>query len=175
MLSVLATAQPLAQAHWPHGSSERRRRPHSTRRDACASCRRLCTTRSVRREHAVRPRHRRRRQIVEGSMQDRPPPRRRCSLQRLQLLRHHQRPGESRRDYRGQIELFGVYCPDTSCAYLVPVRDVPHRSQAALRVDEPRNNQRQRIRRAADYELGRVSVRLRAEPGASSGAPAPSA
>ena len=88
---------------------------------------------------------------------------------------HHQRPGESRRGYRGQIEFFGVYCPETTGVYLVPIAEVPLRCQAALRVDEPRNNQRQRIRRASDYEIGRISIRVTAALRASSGAPAPSA
>jgi PD-(D/E)XK nuclease superfamily protein len=88
---------------------------------------------------------------------------------------HHQRPGDSRRGYLGQIEFFGVYCPETTGVYLVPITDVPLKSQAALRVDEPRNNQRRNIRKASDYEIGRISVRVTARLGATAGAPAPSA
>lgn len=55
-------------------------------------------------------------------------------------------------DYRGQADVFGVYCPGTAAVYMVPVEVVGLR-QAVLRVDPPRNNQAQRIRWAADYEL----------------------
>jgi hypothetical protein len=88
---------------------------------------------------------------------------------------HHQRPGESRRGYQGQVDFFGVYCPETAAVYLVPIEELPLKSQAALRVEEPRNNQGRRIRRAPDYEIARVSALVTAGPGASSDAPAPSA
>jgi hypothetical protein len=88
---------------------------------------------------------------------------------------HHQRPGESRRGYQGQVDFFGVYCPETAGVYLVPIEELPLKSQAALRVEEPRNNQGLRIRKASDYEIARVSARATAKPGATSGAPAPSA
>ena len=29
--------------------------------------------------------------------------------------------------YRGEADLFGVYCPDTREVYLVPVNDAPER------------------------------------------------
>lgn len=72
---------------------------------------------------------------------------------------HHLQPGESRRDYQGQVDLFGVHCPDTAAVYLVPIEDLQVRVQAALRVDPTRNKQRRGIRFAADYEIGRVTVR----------------
>jgi len=71
---------------------------------------------------------------------------------------HHLRPGESRRDYQGQVDFFGVHCPDTAAVYLVPIGDVQVRVQAALRVDPPRNGQRSKIRNAVDYEIGRVAI-----------------
>ncbi len=58
-----------------------------------------------------------------------------------------------RRDYKGQAELFGVYCPDTGHCYLVPVDSVPGSSIAYLRVDPTVNNQSKRIRFAKDFEL----------------------
>ena len=71
---------------------------------------------------------------------------------------HHMRPGEARRDYRGQIEYFGVHCLETERVYLVPIEDLDVRTTAALRVDPARNAQRLRTRPAADYEVGRVTV-----------------
>jgi hypothetical protein len=57
------------------------------------------------------------------------------------------------RDYQGQIQYFGVYCPDNEKVYLVPIEDVPLRRACSLRVDPPKNNQKKRIRWAKDYEL----------------------
>jgi hypothetical protein len=70
---------------------------------------------------------------------------------------HHMRPGESRRSYRGQVEFFGVHCPDTEMVYLVPIEDLDVRTSAALRVDPAKNAQRLKVRNAADYEIGRVT------------------
>jgi hypothetical protein len=82
---------------------------------------------------------------------------------------HHRNPADCRRTYAGQIDLFAVYCPETSRVYLVPVDDVPNQSAAALRVDAPRNRQRKRIREASAYEVGTVAfapiARLRATAG----------
>ena len=61
-----------------------------------------------------------------------------------------------RRAYRGQIDLFGVFCPDNRKVYLVPVGDVPQNS-AWLRVEPPRNNQQSRIKWASAYEIGGVA------------------
>ena len=69
---------------------------------------------------------------------------------------HHLRPGQARRSYSGQIDLFGVFCPETSSVYLVPVDAVPTRSNAAMRVEPSLNGQRKRIRLASDYQLGMV-------------------
>ena len=80
---------------------------------------------------------------------------------------HHRNPATARRVYTGQIDLFAVYCRDTASVYLVPIEDVPTKSAAYLRVDPPRNNQYNRIRFAADYEIGRVAIGgLRASSGA---------
>ncbi len=57
-----------------------------------------------------------------------------------------------RRCYRGEIELFGVYCPDNDKCYLVPVGEVGT-NQGFLRVNPPRNGQRTRIHWAEDYEI----------------------
>ena len=56
------------------------------------------------------------------------------------------------RDYRGQADLFGVYCPGTKDVYLVPVEDVGL-SSAQLRITSPKNSQGARIRWASDYTV----------------------
>lgn len=58
-----------------------------------------------------------------------------------------------RRTYKGQIELFGVYCPDTDKCYLVPVNSVPGKSAARLRIDPAGNNQLKHMRFAKDFEI----------------------
>ena len=71
---------------------------------------------------------------------------------------HHPKPRVIRRDYQGQVDYFGVFCPETRRSYLIPIADLPVTKTARLRVDRPRNNQRRRIRLATDYEIGRVTV-----------------
>ena len=56
------------------------------------------------------------------------------------------------RGYRGDADLFLVYCPDTDGIYAVPVDEVPA-GHGYLRVDPARNGQEQGIRWASDYEL----------------------
>jgi len=46
---------------------------------------------------------------------------------------HHAQPRGTRRDYEGEIEYFGVHCPETGGIYLVPIEDVDARVSAALR------------------------------------------
>ncbi|MBW3619954.1 MAG: hypothetical protein KY461_06895 [Actinobacteria bacterium] len=62
------------------------------------------------------------------------------------------RPEHYRNDYRGDADLFGVYCPDTKETFLVPVEAVP-RKECYLRVDPSRNGQSAGIRWAADYRI----------------------
>jgi PD-(D/E)XK endonuclease len=69
---------------------------------------------------------------------------------------HHRNPKAIKRHYLGEVDFFAVFCPETGGIYLIPIGDVPNRSNAYLRVDAPRNNQRERVRFAADYEIGRV-------------------
>jgi len=86
---------------------------------------------------------------------------------------HHRAPPQASRHYQGQIDFFGVYCRETSGVYLIPIDDVAPQWQAMLRVDAPRNSQRKRIRLAADYQIGTVtlpSVVITRAPRASSGA-----
>ena len=71
---------------------------------------------------------------------------------------HHPNPRIRHRDYRGEVDFFGVYCAETGGVYLVPMTDLPLRREGALRVDPPRNNQRKFIRQAAKYEIGHIQI-----------------
>ena len=88
---------------------------------------------------------------------------------------HHTNPKAVQRDYLGEVDYFGVYCPQTEGVYLVPIAEVQVRRVGALRVDPPLNGQRQGIRRASDYEIAQVAVRPTAGPGAIPGAAGSSA
>jgi hypothetical protein len=67
---------------------------------------------------------------------------------------HARRNGRERRGYRGEADLFGVYCPQNDRVYLVPVDSLPS-TQGCLRVRAPANGQRRLIRWAEEFELGR--------------------
>ena len=56
------------------------------------------------------------------------------------------------KDYRGEVDLFGVYSPELDQVFLVPVDEVPTR-YGSLRMDPPRNGQVKGVRWAADYQL----------------------
>ena len=84
---------------------------------------------------------------------------------------HHPNPKIRSRSYRGEIDEFGVFCPQLGSVYIVPIEQVPD-TMAMLRVDPPRNGQAERIRPAADYEIARVDLQLtaRREPAGPAGA-----
>jgi hypothetical protein len=50
-------------------------------------------------------------------------------------------------------DLFGVYFPPSEQVFLTPI-DAVAASEGRLRFEPPRNNQRKRIRLAADFEIG---------------------
>jgi PD-(D/E)XK nuclease superfamily protein len=87
---------------------------------------------------------------------------------------HHRRAAEARRVYTDQVDFFGVYCPETGGAYLVPIGHVAAKTRAALRVTPSRNGQKRGLRFAADYLVGHVvverNVSATEEPGARPGA-----
>jgi PD-(D/E)XK endonuclease len=56
------------------------------------------------------------------------------------------------RSYRGEVDLFIVYCPQNDAIYAVPVEEAPRR-EMYLRIDPPRNKQAKHVRWAKDYEL----------------------
>lgn len=55
-------------------------------------------------------------------------------------------------DYRGQIDLFLAYSPDTDKVYRVPV-DEAGINEVNLRIEPPKGGPRSTIRWARDYEL----------------------
>lgn len=61
--------------------------------------------------------------------------------------------GGKRQDYRGQIDAFGVFCPDNEKVYIIPIDDLPLVREAKLRLTVPRNSQIKGIRWAAKYEI----------------------
>jgi hypothetical protein len=60
--------------------------------------------------------------------------------------------GVHTRNYRGEIDLFAVYCPPLDRVYAVPVEVAPG-CACSLRVEKPANHQQRKIRWAADFEL----------------------
>lgn len=64
--------------------------------------------------------------------------------------------------YRGQIDAFGVYCPETGISYLVPMKALGGcTTVAALRTAPAKNGQLRRTRSAAGFTIGsRVDPRL---------------
>jgi hypothetical protein len=80
---------------------------------------------------------------------------------------HHPHPKTPAKHYKGQIDYFAVFCPETGGVYLVPINHLRPLTQASLRVEPTRNHQVNGIRWAADYALGRVTIEgLRAPSGA---------
>lgn len=74
--------------------------------------------------------------------------------------------------YSGQIDAFGVYCPQTGAAYLVPMNVVAHcGTLAALRTAPAKDRQRQRTRSAEAFRIGVSTVPALPDPG--SAAPTP--
>lgn len=75
----------------------------------------------------------------------------------MQLSYHHpnrEKTTHYMHDYRGQADYFGIYCPETSGVYLVPVDEIGLR-QGNLRIASPKNGQQKNIRWAREYEVGR--------------------
>ena len=59
--------------------------------------------------------------------------------------------------YFGQVDAFGVYCPQMRRAYLVPLSALATSGTAYLRVGSPRNGQARRIRYASTFEISAPS------------------
>ena len=56
------------------------------------------------------------------------------------------------RDYRGQVEYFGVFCPQNGRVYVVPIEQACV-GTCLLRVDPPANGQLKHVRWAVEYEI----------------------
>ncbi len=69
---------------------------------------------------------------------------------------HSHRGGPACRRYTGEIDAFGVYCPQRSEVYLVPIEDVELLFRVQLRVEPTRNGQVKKLRWARQYLLGTV-------------------
>lgn len=63
---------------------------------------------------------------------------------------HGHRRGPSFRSYVGQVDFFGIYCPQLQSAYLVPI-DKTSRRSSSLRVVPTKNRQTRRVRWASDF------------------------
>jgi hypothetical protein len=55
------------------------------------------------------------------------------------------------KDYEGDVDFFGIYCPELDSVYLVPITVVGKQRSYSLRVSAARNNQRKQVHWAADY------------------------
>jgi PD-(D/E)XK endonuclease len=71
---------------------------------------------------------------------------------------HHRDPAMQTRHYQGEIDYFGVHCPETGAVYLIPISELDAKHTATLRSTPARNNQRKRVRAAKDYEVAMVAV-----------------
>jgi hypothetical protein len=79
---------------------------------------------------------------------------------------HHRNPKIHRRSYIGEIDYFAVCCRDTGAVHLIAIDEVQTRAAARLRIEPPLNNQRRRIRYAAEYEVTVPAALVTPEPGA---------
>jgi hypothetical protein len=64
--------------------------------------------------------------------------------------------GRGPQSYRGLADAFGVYFALAKTVFVVPIGAVAE-FEGRLRLEPPRNNQRKRIRLAADFEVDRWS------------------
>jgi hypothetical protein len=65
---------------------------------------------------------------------------------------HSHRGGVFARPYFGQVDLIAVHCPQNGKVYILPEKEFVA-TRAHLRLSEPANNQRRRIRWAREFEL----------------------
>ena len=64
------------------------------------------------------------------------------------------------RGYAGEVDYFGIYCPETDDVYLVPIDEVTHSSMCMLRIEPTRNGQSKGVRWAHEYTLPPMRLRL---------------
>jgi hypothetical protein len=76
----------------------------------------------------------------------------------LGTCRHSPTAGYIRTTYTAaEIDGFALYCDATRDCFWLPIADFEGLSQAHLRVEPARNNQRQLVKWAADYPFGAVA------------------
>ena len=73
------------------------------------------------------------------------------------------RTGNISKEYRHEVDFFGVYCHERDEVYLVPVDDVPLRG-GRLRLEPTRNGQSKHVRWAKDFLLREEPARYDARP-----------
>ena len=69
----------------------------------------------------------------------------------------HWHRGRPAKNYKGQADFFGVYCPALHAVYLVPVEDAAV-TGASLRVQPTKSGQRQGVKLAAAYRLNPAAI-----------------
>jgi hypothetical protein len=65
--------------------------------------------------------------------------------------------------YRGEVDFFGVYCPENEQVYLVPIEDAGERI-CTLRITPAKNGQQKKIRWASEYLVRPIQVNVTEEP-----------
>ncbi len=60
--------------------------------------------------------------------------------------------GYEHRGYTGQVDFFGVYCPDNNHSYLVPIA-VTRKGCCCIRIEEPRTRGGRKVQWARDFQL----------------------
>jgi hypothetical protein len=71
-------------------------------------------------------------------------------------------------DYQGEVDFFGVYCPENDKVYLVPMSVIASLRICSLRVTPAKNNQGKRIRWAEEYIVAPQAATVEVEEGFSS-------
>lgn len=64
---------------------------------------------------------------------------------------HGHRRSPSFRSYTGQVDFFGVYCPQLESTYLIPIGELSSRRTSSLRVVPPKNCQSRKVRWATNF------------------------
>lgn len=59
-----------------------------------------------------------------------------------------------------EVDAVAVYCGDTGCCYLLPIKLVAGRGMLSLRLAPARNNQRAALNSAAEYEFSGAVAQL---------------
>ncbi len=77
--------------------------------------------------------------------------RRGCVLFKVCSVHRKPNGGFSHRGYSGQVDYFGIYCPDNEKCYLVPVKETGT-ANCSLRLEAPKTHKTD-VRWAHDFEI----------------------